>query len=194
MRGPTRLPGGFKREDEKMLERMQTANFDAVFSIMEESFPADEHRPYAEQKALLNDPRYDIYVLTDPKNGETKAFLALWRFADFAYIEHFAVASKYRSQGLGSQILREAGQMLGRPLCLEVELPKNDMAKRRIAFYRRNHFFLNEYPYMQPPISKGRNPLPLMIMTLENPITEEQFEKIKTVLYQNVYKVKNHFC
>lgn len=190
MHGPMRLPDGFKREDDKMLEKMRTANFDSVFSIMENSFPSDEYRPYKEQKELLSDPKYSIYVLLDSENGKTKAFIALWEFVDFAYIEHFAVAPEYRSQGLGSLMLRETTQMLGCPICLEVELPENDIAKRRIAFYKRNDFFLNEYPYIQPPISKGKNPLPLLIMTSKSRITEDQFEKIKTAIYQNVYKVK----
>ncbi len=192
MRGPTGLPGGFKREAEKMLERMRAADFDSVFSIMEESFPADEHRPYGEQKELLSDPRYGLYVLTEPENGKTQAFIALWKFADFAYMEHFAVAAQYRGQGLGSRVLREIKQMLECPICLEVEPPKTDQAERRIAFYRRNGFFLNDCLYIQPPISKGRNPLPLMLMTSEGRITGEQFEKIKTALYQNVYKVENY--
>lgn len=189
MHGPTRLPVGFKREDDKMLERMQLANFAQVFSIMEESFPLDEYRPYEEQKSLLKESKYGIYILPDSKSGHIKAFISVWQFTDFAYIEHFAVTQKYRSQGLGSLILDEIRQILACQICLEVELPENDLAKRRIEFYKRNGFFLNEYPYLQPPISKGRNPLPLMIMTSQSPLLEHRFEIIKTVLYQNVYKV-----
>lgn len=189
MHGPTRLPVGFKREDDKMLEKMQLANFAQIFSIMEESFPLDEYRPYEEQKSLLKESKYGIYILPDSKSGNIKAFISVWQFTDFAYIEHFAVARKYRSQGLGSLILDEIRQILACQICLEVELPENDLAKRRIEFYKRNGFFLNAYPYLQPPISKGRNPLPLMIMTSQSPIPEDRFETIKTVLYQNVYKV-----
>ena len=74
-----------------------------------------------------------------------------------------------------------------RPYCLEVELPETDMARRRIGFYMRNGFFLNEYDYIQPPISKGRLPVPLRIMTSGGRITQADFEKIRTVLYKEVY-------
>lgn len=189
MRGPMRSPGGFKKENDKMLERMELPKFEQVFSIMEKSFPLDEYRPYEEQKSLLEESGYRIYILPDSKNGDIKAFICVWQFADFAYVEHFAVAPEYRSQGLGALILDEIKRITACQICLEVEPPKEDTAKRRIGFYKRNGFFLNEYPYIQPPMSKGRNPLPLMIMTSESPIAEDRFEKIKTVLYRNVYKV-----
>lgn len=174
-----------------MLEIMQKQAFAQVFSIMEESFPLDEYRPYEEQKSLLKESKYRIYILPDSENRKIKAFISIWQFADFAYIEHFAVAREYRSQGLGSRILDEIRQILPDQICLEVELPENDTAKRRIEFYKRNGFFLNEYPYLQPPISKGRKSLPLMIMTSEDLLTEDRFETIKTDIYRNVYKVEH---
>ena len=64
------------------------------------------------------------------------------------------------------------------------------MKKRRIGFYERNGFFLNEYPYVQPPISQGRKPVPLMIMTSGAAISEKEFEEIRNTLYKEVYKIK----
>ena len=74
-------------------------------------------------------------------------------------------------------------------ICLEVELPDCEIAKRRIEFYKRNGFFLNEYPYEQPAITKGRKPLPLMIMTSGSEITKDRFDDIKVLLYKCVYQV-----
>ncbi|MCI8448180.1 MAG: hypothetical protein HFH30_07230, partial [Eubacterium sp.] len=74
-------------------------------------------------------------------------------------------------------------------ICLEVELPENDLAKRRIRFYERNGFFLNQYPYVQPSISKGRSPIPLLIMTSGQPVSEKIFQEIKSTLYEYVYGV-----
>ena len=75
-------------------------------------------------------------------------------------------------------------------ICLEVELPEDELTKRRIGFYERNGFVFNEYPYMQPPISKGKSSVPLRIMTYGTAIPEETFEKMKQVLYRRVYKVE----
>lgn len=78
--------------------------------------------------------------------------------------------------------------MLGKMVCLEVEPPDNEMASRRIDFYKRNNFFLNNYPYTQPPISTGRNPIPLLIMTHGRHINNIEFAKIKEELLTKVYK------
>ena len=45
-----------------MIERLDPKEFDAVFNLMEQSFPKEEYRPYAGQKALLSDPAYAIYT------------------------------------------------------------------------------------------------------------------------------------
>lgn len=173
-----------------MLERMRPEVFDQVFSIMERSFPADEYRTYEEQKELLLEPRYHIYVCMrrDPDCACVEAFLSVWQFEDFTYIEHLASDPAIRGQGLGSAILQEAAAFFPKQICLEVEPPDTELAKRRIAFYQRNGFYLNSYPYIQPPISKGKRPLPLMIMTSGAGITEERFQELRTELYREVYK------
>ena len=172
-----------------MLEFMNPQQFDQVFSIMEHSFPIDEYRTYAEQKCLLDNPKYKLYTLPDTQNSQISAFVSIWLFSDFAYIEHFAVSAAARCQGLGSSILNEIKHILSCQICLEVELPKTDLAKRRIAFYKRNGFALNDYPYIQPALSKGRHPLPLLLMTTDGTITPDRFAYIKTTLYQHVYNI-----
>ena len=64
------------------------------------------------------------------------------------------------------------------------------MAKRRIAFYERNGFFLNKYDYIQPPMSKGKNPVPLLVMTSGGKVSAKRFDEIKKCLYREVYKKK----
>lgn len=172
-----------------MLEIMQAQDFDKVFSIMESSFPVDEYRPYGEQRALLNDSRYQIYVLKDLGDREIQAFISVWKLDGFAFVEHFAVSRRYRNQGLGAMILKEIHELLDCCICLEVELPDTNLGKRRIAFYQRNGFFLNDYPYMQPAISKGRTPLPLFVMTSISKVSADTFEHMKTIIYRDVYKV-----
>ncbi len=173
-----------------MLEELQVKDFDKVYSMMEESFPVDERRTYEEQKALLDNEMYSIYILPDTENDNIKAFIAIWRFDDFAFVEHFAVSSLYRNGGLGALILQEVKKFLSSMICLEVELPEEEMAKRRIGFYERNGFYYNEYEYMQPAISKDRNEIPLRIMTTGGKVTEDRFNEMKDILYQYVYGVE----
>lgn len=159
----------------------KTDDFDSIYKIMEKSFPDDERRPYYEQKELLTDSRYSIH-------SEDGGFIASWDFDEFVFIEHFAVDENKRNSGLGSKILTEFLNSCQKLVCLEVECPDTGIAKRRIGFYERNGFFLNEYDYFQPPISKGKNIVPLMIMTSKGRVSRETFEKIRDTLYKEVYK------
>ena len=171
-----------------MIRRLVQKDFDRIFQIIEISFPKDEYRPYDEQKALLDNSAYEIYILPDSDDKAIKAFIAVWDLDSFAFIEHFAVNPTYRNNGIGSTFLSEIVHMLGKMVCLEVEPPDDEMAYRRIGFYKRNNFFLNEYPYTQPPISAGRDPVPLLIMTYGRSINEMEFAKIKSALFTHVYK------
>lgn len=164
-----------------MLQRINETNFPEIYRIMQASFSDDEYRPYDEQLALFEEPEYRIYYMP-------AGFLAVWEFESFIYIEHFAVDPALRNSGTGSAMLQELVKQYQKPICLEVELPEDELTRRRIGFYKRNGFVFNEYPYIQPPISKGKSPVPLRIMTYGEAITRETFEAIKNVLYRSVYK------
>ena len=164
-----------------MLQRINETDFPEIYRIMQASFSDDEYRPYDEQLALFEEPEYRIYYMP-------AGFLAVWEFESFIYIEHFAVDPALRNSGTGSVMLKELVKQYQKPICLEVELPEDELTRRRIGFYERNGFVFNEYPYIQPPISKGKSPVPLRIMTYRSEITREEFQKMKEILYRRVYK------
>ena len=171
-----------------MLNTLGLSDFDQMYRLMEASFPQDEYRPYAGQKALFGDPSYHVYARFD--NAHTLlAFLAVWDFEHFAFIEHFAVAPNCRNQGLGGRMLQELTAVLSKPLCLEAELPDTELAKRRLEFYQRNGFCVNPYPYMQPALADTQNPIPLRILTYPSPISQWEFNRLRDALYPKVYGV-----
>lgn len=163
-------------------------NFDAVYSLLESSFPPDERRSYEEQKKLLDEKEYKIYAKFDGKT--LVGFLATWNFGTQAFIEHFAVSPEFRNNGEGSRMLAETIAILGVPVCLEVEKPEDELTTRRINFYKRNGFFLNLYPYVQPAYSSDKEPVPLLIMSTGSNLSEDEFKKVKSSLYRKVYKVE----
>lgn len=174
-----------------MLRKMRKEEFDSIYEIMLEAFPIDERRSFDEEKQLLSNPAFEISVWHD--DDKIKGFISVYHIDDFCFVEHFAVSPKYRNEGIGKSVLQ---QLLGieKKVCLEVEPPVTENAKRRIDFYRRNGFYLNEYPYIQPPISKGTEPIPLLIMTTGGMVDEEEFSRIKQSLYVNVYGINNQRC
>lgn len=173
-----------------MLEMLDICEFDKMYSIMESSFPDDEYRPKEEQIKLLENENYNVLVVKGT-TGNIVGFIAVWNFEEFLFIEHFAVDKNSRNQGLGGVILKALNDMTNKMMCLEVEPPQSAITKRRVEFYKRNGFYLNEYPYIQPPISKGKNPVPLMIMTSGDKVDDKKFKIIKECIYKNVYKLKN---
>ncbi len=173
------------------LREIELEEFDKVFSIMEEAFPIDEYRPYEKQKALLSDPAYGIWVMSDVRGIEVKAFAAVYVFEDFLFIEHLGTDVRYRNLGIGAAVLTELKKLYERRICLEVERPETYIAQRRIGFYKRNGFYLNSYDYVQPPMAEGRKEVPLFIMTTGGAVGKDEFEGIRDTLYREVYRFRN---
>ena len=169
------------------LETLTERDFDSVWEIMEESFPRDERRSREAQRKILDVSWYHLYGYR--AHGELMAFLAVWEFDTFLFVEHFAVRKSCRNGGLGAVLLTQLTTQSRKPVILEVELPTGELEARRIAFYERNGFYYNDYFYMQPPIAEGRNAIPLRLMTTGGPLDEEEFSRMQGLLYKNVYGV-----
>ena len=165
-----------------MIEKLDPREFDNVFSLMEQSFPLEEYRPYQGQKMLLEDPAYTIYVAKE--ESRILGLAAVWQLGKWVFLEHLAVDPLCRNRGIGAELLRYVSKTR---CCLEVEPPETELSRRRICFYQRNGFFLNGYPYEQPSLGAGRDPVPLYIMTSGGTVTPEKFAEIKELLYSRVY-------
>ena len=165
-----------------MLIPAALSDFPGLYDLIKASFPPDEYRTYENHLAILDHPRYTLLT-----NGDRTALISLWRFEDFTFVEHFAVSPQCRNRGLGTQILQEILSSLSCPVCLEAELPETDLARRRLDFYRRNGFTVNPFPYFQPAYTPDHKAVPMQILSTV-PLTREQFEHIRDVLYHQVYR------
>lgn len=171
-------------------ERLTDRDFDAVYAIMEKSFPEEERRTYEEQRALLADSSYYLYGIKDEATGELLGFAAFWDLDEFVFFEHLAVNPDCRNGGIGKQLLLKVKELAKAPICLEVELPTDEMAIRRIAYYERNGFYLNEYPYTQPSLKKGGEDVPMYIMTSGRKLTMQEVLYVRDLLYRRIYHVE----
>ncbi len=123
-------------------------------------------------------------------HGELMAFLAVWEFDTFLFVEHFAVRKSCRNGGLGAVLLTQLTAQCRRPVILEVELPTGELEARRIAFYERNGFVMNPFEYMQPAMGEDRHAIPLRIMSYPKRLLADEFETMRDVLYCHVYRQK----
>ncbi len=95
-------------------------------------------------------------------------------FDTHKYIDHFAIALKQRNKGIGKLILNKFIERSNKSIILEVELPTSNINKRRIRFYERVGFKLNQHYYEIPPIKEDQSPLQLSLMSYPNFINEEE--------------------
>ena len=174
---------------QRTLTRLEEGDFPQVYALLEESFPSEERRSYGGQKALLQREEYKLLGLTDPK-GSVTALMAVWEFSDFLFLEHFAVAPSCRNGGLGTALLRQLQALYApKAICLEAELPVEELSRRRQEFYKRNGFSPREDAYIQPSLGPGRDSIPLQILSTEEE-TKLPFTQIRKELYTMVYGIE----
>ncbi|MBE5732387.1 MAG: GNAT family N-acetyltransferase [Clostridiales bacterium] len=168
-----------------MIKKITNDGFDAVYKIMQDSFPQNEIRSYKGQNALLKEQNYSLFIKQE--NAEIIGFIGVWDLDDFVFVEHFAVSKEHRGKGVGSEILRELKARICAPIVLEVEPPVDEKTRKRIAFYEKNGLFFHDYYYVQPPLEKEREEVELRIMCSKK-LDRNGFEKVRNVLYKKIYQ------
>lgn len=167
------------------LRKATKTDMDSVKGLYEGSFPIEERRPWEdlETRALDGDPFFSLRVVEDA--GRVVGFITTWRLPMALYVEHFAVDASMRGRGLGGEIIDKLVASTDQPVLLEVELPENEMARRRIEFYRRHGFdTIDGVDYIQPPYTRNLPEVPMLLMSTR-PI--DDIETAIRILHQIVY-------
>ncbi|MEG1519397.1 MAG: GNAT family N-acetyltransferase [Clostridia bacterium] len=158
-----------------------------IISIMLEAFPSYERRDEKRQTALFDNEHYNVLAIKS--DDKTVGFMSFWDFGDFIYYEHFAVNESARNCGIGKNTLEKLIAISdGRPMIFEVEPPIDEMATRRMNFYKRNGFDDNSFPYCQMPLNPCDKPSPMVVMSKNIKLTAESFEYYKWIIYNKVYE------
>lgn len=141
---------------------------DCYLPMLEElyvsAFPSEERRelPTLRDK-ICNEGRFHAHAILCEE--EFVGLLTWWDFDTFVYGEHFAMRPDLRGRGLGTRafdFLRHYAP--NRPILIEVELPTDDLTRRRIDFYTRAGLSIVDIPYLQPPYRPSDLPLPMALM------------------------------
>lgn len=173
------------------IERIKTANsleYSFVEELLISAFPVAERRELDLQRDFTdNNPLFHNCVVRH--EGNLVGFISYWDFDDFCYVEHFAISPNARNGGYGKKVLLQLEKMLEKPIVLEVELPEDEMSKRRIGFYSRLGYELWNVEYLQPPYRKGDKFLPMHIMVKGELNCEKDYSRIKDKIYKNAYLV-----
>lgn len=159
--------------------------FFPFYQKMKMYFDYDERRDYASAYDQLDNKAFTFYAIEE--NNQNIGFISVWECKEFTYVEHFAIDTVYRQCGYGGKAIE---MILERYpfVILEIELPNDEMKKKRLHFYEKHGFVQNHFPYVQPPYHVHGNSVPMMVLSYPYAVQDEK--AIVQELYRRVYQVK----
>lgn len=165
-----------------------TEHYTFMEKLLIAAFPPEEYRELSNLRNYTDQIGHFHNNLIFDDNTPV-GFITYWNFERFYYVEHFAIHPDQRNGGYGQKVLQHICQQIKQPIVLEVEEPIEEMAQRRINFYKRQGFVLWDNEYQQPPYKAGDGFLPMHLMVYGNLQPEQDFEEVKQTLYSEVYNV-----
>ncbi|MGL4332849.1 MAG: GNAT family N-acetyltransferase [Bacteroidales bacterium] len=173
------------------LIQLKSANepeFAPLMKLYTDAFPAEERRVIEDLAELIGSEERMCFNIVKFDN-ELAGLCVYWNFGDFYYLEHLAVYPEMRNNKIGQQVLNWLSENLKGLHILEVEPAEDEMAIRRINYYKRNGYDIRKKDYTQPSYDGIRNPIDLWIMTNEeNERLEQYIDTIKEEVYHKNQK------
>lgn len=150
------------------------------------AFPEDERRNWEQLKELIRHNDFKLYKII--RDHIFVGMITVWHWVDFTFIEHFAIVESLRGNGIGSQVITSLIKEYNHTIVLEVDEPVMESAFRRIDFYTRLGFNINQQIYYQPPYHQNNKPLKMLLMSFPEKVSKTKFNLIRAKLYMEVYK------
>ncbi len=173
------------------LKNISNDYFQMAWNLYEDAFPPEERKSLNDQTYVLQNENYhfDIFLMD---TNQFIGFILWWDFDSYIYIDHFATVKKQRNKGLGNLILNKIIDNNDKPILLEVELPTSSINERRIKFYKRIGFKINQH-YYDIPISKShQSRLQLLLMSYPNLISKNEIEQFIENFHPIIFKTKKN--
>lgn len=158
--------------------------FPTVYEKMKAAFPYEERRDYIDQQECLKNNCFNFFELY---NDEAVGFVSLWEYDEFVFLEHIAIDESKRSGGYGTKAIELLKSTYKKPVILEAEAPVTEQQIKRIKFYDRLGFKVNDFYYEQPSYHGGKG-VPLKILSFPHLLTEKEFRKFIEETRKTAYK------
>ena len=166
-------------------ENVTESTFSLVYEKMCAAFPYEERRDFTDQLECMKDKRFCFFEIYD--NDVAVGFISLWRLSGFVFIEHIAIDEDKRSGGYGTRAIELVKELYNMPLILEAEAPETRQQIKRIEFYNRLGFKVNDYPYKQPSYHGGEG-VPLLVLSYPELLCVDEFNRFITETRDSAYK------
>jgi ribosomal protein S18 acetylase RimI-like enzyme len=155
-------------------------------NLYENSFPEEERREFSQLIDIYKNHKLELNIII--QENQLVGILNQWKFDEVLYIEHLAIHPEYRNKKIATKLLEELSKK-HKTIVLEVELPTDEVSRKRIAFYQRAGFCIEPYNYYQPPYRKGEKAIQMHIMTkTKTPIKKEEYQTIIDIIRKKVYE------
>ena len=163
---------------------LKKEEFKSVYDQMTKAFIKDEIRYFADAYKLLENKNFNVYHIIDDK--EKVGFITIWDLQDFYFVEHFVVYEEYRNNGIGGKAIDKVNEEF-KKVILEAELPCTDISKRRLMFYNRHGFVINEFKYIQPAYHQELKPVEMKLLSYPTKVNNK--DKVIGKIHKEVYGV-----
>jgi GNAT superfamily N-acetyltransferase len=162
--------------------------FGHFWEIYNESFPEIERKNLAGIDIAMAKDRFHNELITI--NGVPSAILSYWLYPAFCYLEYIAITPRLKGNGLGSEILKGLIKEVRQPIILEIEHVVDSTTQRRQNFYQRHGFVANpQHNHLQPPYQRGFEPLPMLLMTYPQQISNEAYQTFNRLLTTEIVEI-----
>jgi GNAT superfamily N-acetyltransferase len=158
--------------------------FKSIYEKMTTSFASDEIRTLEDAYKILDVKEYKVFHLT--LNNNNIGFITIWNLDTCTFVEHFVIYEEYRNKGFGGIAIDLINKEFNN-VVLEAELGTTDLSKRRLGFYSRHGFKINDVYYIQPAYHNDKQPVDMHLLSYPDKLAN--INKVIKEIYKVVYGV-----
>lgn len=159
--------------------------FDDAMKIYEASFPIFEQRTLKNQIEALENEMYYSSIICE--NGKLIGIVFYWKYGKYTYIEHLAISPSLRGKNYGSKILRDFCKD-NKDTILEIDNPIDEISIKRLKFYSKIGFKLQDFEHIHPPYRQEYDGHYLKVLSFNRDLSKEEYEEFNTFLKTKVMK------
>ena len=157
-----------------------------AWELYEFSFPLHERRSYASHMRAMQDPNFDCRLVMD--GNQFVGLLWIWKWSDLVFVEHLAIEPALRGKNYGSYVLQALiDQSNDSLVILEIDPPVDEISVRRLHFYQRMGFLMNQYPYTHPSYCIPSIPHSLELLTYGREASREELDRFCRLMKEQVW-------
>lgn len=167
------------------IKSIEDPHFEEAWRIYNDNFPHEERRTMAHQETALRDERCHFELFTE--GGKSVGIACYWIFDEYLYVEHLAIDKAAQGGGYGTKLLDFFKKESPGLVILEIEPIIDEITERRLRFYERFGFRMNDHNHILPQYHDDAPcDMEMILMTYPTTIDDRQFDQFVKELHEVV--------